>query len=387
MPLAVSPFTGALGGRIGSRPLVVAGLLLLAAGTAGSALAMGVGASYAELVGPLVAIGLGIALVLPNVASAALGSALPEHIGKASGTNSTFRQLGARVRHRRRGAGVRPRRLLRVARARRRRRRAPRSSWRARRRARRSWRRSGSRPGPPAARPRAHRRARPTPLAELEARQRHAARAASCRARARCRRRRSARRRGEGSRRRRRRAPDRARSRAGRRGNAARQPARFPGGSCGSAFPASSSTGTVDGHDPRSSGTRAPGHAAQALPEELCARRRRRAPESSRGSLARSQRRRSAPTPRCRSSSRTGAGGRGHRARHPRRSLNSLASGASSPEAASCTSSGTRAASSGERSSTATVVASAAAVRGCSASTRLSSPRVSGKARRQAICA
>jgi hypothetical protein len=56
---------------------------------------MGVGASYAELVAPLVAIGLGIALVLPNVASAALGSALPEHIGKASGANSTFRQLGS----------------------------------------------------------------------------------------------------------------------------------------------------------------------------------------------------------------------------------------------------------------------------------------------------
>ena len=48
-----------------------------------------------QLVAPLVAIGLGIALVLPNVASAALGSALPEHIGKASGTNSTFRQLGS----------------------------------------------------------------------------------------------------------------------------------------------------------------------------------------------------------------------------------------------------------------------------------------------------
>ena len=94
MPLALSPFTGSLGGRIGSRPFVVAGLLLLAAGTAGSALAMGVGSSYAELVVPLVAIGVGIALVLPNVASAALGSALPEHIGKASGANTTFRQLG-----------------------------------------------------------------------------------------------------------------------------------------------------------------------------------------------------------------------------------------------------------------------------------------------------
>jgi EmrB/QacA subfamily drug resistance transporter len=95
LPLAVSPFTGALGGRIGSRPLIVGGLLLLAAGTLGAALAMSVGASYAALVAPLVAIGLGIAFVLPNVASAALGSALPEHIGKASGTNSTFRQLGS----------------------------------------------------------------------------------------------------------------------------------------------------------------------------------------------------------------------------------------------------------------------------------------------------
>ncbi|MDX6600775.1 MAG: hypothetical protein QOE87_4662 [Gaiellales bacterium] len=94
MPLALSPFTGSLGGRVGSRPFVVAGLLLLAAGTAGSALAMGVGMGYAELVVPLVAIGVGIALVLPNVASAALASALPEHIGKASGTITTFRQLG-----------------------------------------------------------------------------------------------------------------------------------------------------------------------------------------------------------------------------------------------------------------------------------------------------
>ena len=77
---------------------------------------MGVDASYSELVAPLVTIGVGIALVLPNVASAALGIALPEHIGKASGTNTTFRQLGARVRDRRRGARVRPRGLLRLAR-------------------------------------------------------------------------------------------------------------------------------------------------------------------------------------------------------------------------------------------------------------------------------
>ena len=94
LPLALSPFTGALGGRIGSRPLVVGGLLLLAAGAGTTALAMSVGGSYVAMVAPLIAIGAGVALVLPNVASAALGSALPEHIGKASGANTTFRQLG-----------------------------------------------------------------------------------------------------------------------------------------------------------------------------------------------------------------------------------------------------------------------------------------------------
>ena len=58
-----------------------------------------------------------------------------------------------------------------------------------------------------------------------------------------------------------------------------------------------------------------------------------------------------------------------------------------SPPAASCTSRGTRAASSGERSSTATVVARSSALRGFRASTRVRSPRVSGNARAQGGCA
>ena len=160
---------GALGGRIGSRPLIVAGLLLLSAGTAGAAFAMGVGASYAELVAPLVAIGVGIALVLPNVASAALGSALPEHIGKASGANSTFRQLGgvfgiavAVLVFDRAGSYASPGR-----RRRRRARRAassPRPSASSARSA-----RSGSRAAAQAARRPAAARAGALPLAELEA--------------------------------------------------------------------------------------------------------------------------------------------------------------------------------------------------------------------------
>jgi EmrB/QacA subfamily drug resistance transporter len=95
MPLLASPFSGMLGSRFGSRPVVVTGLLLLAAGSAASGLVMGAGYAYVALVPPLVAIGIGVALVLPNVASAALASAPPAQIGKASGANSTFRQLGS----------------------------------------------------------------------------------------------------------------------------------------------------------------------------------------------------------------------------------------------------------------------------------------------------
>jgi EmrB/QacA subfamily drug resistance transporter len=95
MPLLVSPFAGALGGRRGQRPLVIAGLSLLALGLVALTFGTPAGVGYPWLVLPFVTIGFGIGLTLPNIAGLALGAVAPEHIGKASGTINTFRQVGA----------------------------------------------------------------------------------------------------------------------------------------------------------------------------------------------------------------------------------------------------------------------------------------------------
>ena len=383
LPLAVSPFTGALGGRIGSRPMIVDGPAAALRRDRRRGLRDGRRRSYAELVAPLVAIGFGIALVLPNVASAALGSALPEHIGKASGANSTFRQLGAVfgiavavLVFDRAGSYASPGAVVDGVRA---------ALFvaaavgvlgavaalgipaRARKR-------------PPSR----GRLARPTPLAELEA-------AATARGRRRSsssprtgRRRRSARRRGAGSRRRSRRAPARARQQPAVR-ERRRQPARLAGGSCGSASPASSRTGTGD--DPDRSG--APfdvRYGATRPPEQQRARNRgvcEKAP--ARGSLGRGNAvaRPGLSADRDPEHGQAGAGVElgTHVAGELPCQRSAVAGGGP------CTSSGTRTASSGERSSTATVVARSSPSAGRRASTRASSARVFGNARRHAVCA
>ena len=95
MPLVVSPVRRPARRRIGRRPLIAAGgLLLVAAGILALALLASAGASSPSS-RPLVAIGVGIGLVLPNVASAALAAVPARDIGKASGILSTSRQVGS----------------------------------------------------------------------------------------------------------------------------------------------------------------------------------------------------------------------------------------------------------------------------------------------------
>jgi MFS family permease len=50
--------------------------------------------AYWQLIAPLVLSGGGIAMAIPTTQSAVLTSIPPKHIGKASGTYSTMRQLG-----------------------------------------------------------------------------------------------------------------------------------------------------------------------------------------------------------------------------------------------------------------------------------------------------
>lgn len=90
----VAPIAGALGDRIGERPLVVTGLVLQAAGLAALALVAEPGVAYARLLGPLLVAGVGASMVIPVVQSALIGAVKPSDFGKASGANNMVQELG-----------------------------------------------------------------------------------------------------------------------------------------------------------------------------------------------------------------------------------------------------------------------------------------------------
>jgi EmrB/QacA subfamily drug resistance transporter len=93
-PLLIAPRAGKLADRIGERPLVVSGLLLLAAGFAWIAVAAAPTMAYPALLVPMVISGAGLGLALPAVTRAVVGSVPRADIGKASGSFSMMRQLG-----------------------------------------------------------------------------------------------------------------------------------------------------------------------------------------------------------------------------------------------------------------------------------------------------
>jgi MFS family permease len=93
-PLLVSPAAGALSDRIGTRPLMAAGLTLQAAGLGWFVLQATGQPSYGTLVLPLIVAGLGISMALPTVSAAALGAVRSADLGKASGANTTLQRFG-----------------------------------------------------------------------------------------------------------------------------------------------------------------------------------------------------------------------------------------------------------------------------------------------------
>jgi predicted MFS family arabinose efflux permease len=90
----VAPVAGKLVDRVGERPFLVAGPLLQAAGLTWIALIADPGMSYGEMIAPLMVAGVGISMSFPAAQNSVVGSVAPEAIGKASGTNSTLRELG-----------------------------------------------------------------------------------------------------------------------------------------------------------------------------------------------------------------------------------------------------------------------------------------------------
>jgi MFS family permease len=94
MPMLVAPVAGLLSDRIGSRPLMAAGLALQAGSIAWLASVSTPDVAYASLIAPFVMGGTGMALVFAPAANAVLSAVRPEEAGQASGATNAIRELG-----------------------------------------------------------------------------------------------------------------------------------------------------------------------------------------------------------------------------------------------------------------------------------------------------
>jgi MFS family permease len=94
MPIFVAPVAGLLSDRIGSRPLMAAGLALQSAGLAWLASVTEATVAYGTLVPGFVMAGTGMALTFAPAANAVLGAVLQEEAGQASGATNTIREIG-----------------------------------------------------------------------------------------------------------------------------------------------------------------------------------------------------------------------------------------------------------------------------------------------------
>jgi MFS family permease len=94
VPLFVAPGAGILSARIGSRPLMAAGLGLQSLALAWLALTSTPDVAYPLLLPGFVMAGTGMALVFAPAANAVLSSVRPSEAGQASGATNTIREIG-----------------------------------------------------------------------------------------------------------------------------------------------------------------------------------------------------------------------------------------------------------------------------------------------------
>jgi MFS family permease len=96
-PMIVSPYGARLGRARGPVRVAAGGMALLGIGMLSLALVVHASATVWELAPALMAIGVGIGLVLPNIVATAVAAVPEADVGKASGVLNTARQVGAVV--------------------------------------------------------------------------------------------------------------------------------------------------------------------------------------------------------------------------------------------------------------------------------------------------
>ena len=93
-PMVVAPLTGLLSSRTGTRLPVVAGLVLLAVSMGWIASTLSATLPYSQMWPPFLLAGIGMGLVFAPSSTAVLANMRPADHAKASGTNSTLREVG-----------------------------------------------------------------------------------------------------------------------------------------------------------------------------------------------------------------------------------------------------------------------------------------------------
>jgi EmrB/QacA subfamily drug resistance transporter len=94
MPMIFAPLGGIGSDRIGTRPFMAGGLLLMGGGYLWLGLTVRAGVGYPALIPPFVVAGIGISFVFPTLANAAVGSVPLTDSGVAAGANNTMRESG-----------------------------------------------------------------------------------------------------------------------------------------------------------------------------------------------------------------------------------------------------------------------------------------------------
>jgi EmrB/QacA subfamily drug resistance transporter len=94
MPMVVAPIAGALTDRIGGRPIVATGMVLMAIGLGWMALINEPGVDYASQIPAFVISGTGMAMFFAPSGAMVMGSVREAEQGIASGVNNALREVG-----------------------------------------------------------------------------------------------------------------------------------------------------------------------------------------------------------------------------------------------------------------------------------------------------
>jgi len=93
-PMIVAPLAGLIAPRVGTRALIVAGLLFLGGALLWLSQLLDASVEYGAYVVPFIVAGIGMGLVFAPSATAVLATMVPDDHAKASGTNSMLREVG-----------------------------------------------------------------------------------------------------------------------------------------------------------------------------------------------------------------------------------------------------------------------------------------------------